>query len=183
VRQRRQAGVVQGGEEKAGGNAHRFRHVIVAELVALGINAVLLRKDGDEHRRGFQERLAGIGAQRRQRLQPLLRRALGIELTLFGFGRFAQALFVCRLGDDAEKPRLLVRARRRAAGAAQAIVNHLTRHSAAVEVTHGAAAAHVGVEVMCTLQHLGGRVLAIVGKRFMRGSGAHWFSRQMGCDA
>ena len=72
------------------------------------MHPVLLGKDGDEQRRLFQERLVRVGAQRRQGVQPFLRRAPSVELALFFFSRHAHLAFAFGVADDAEKPGLLV---------------------------------------------------------------------------
>ena len=55
VRERGEAGVVQRGDQHAGGDADGFRDVVVLYLAAIGQQGVALREDCDEPRRNFKK--------------------------------------------------------------------------------------------------------------------------------
>ena len=59
VGQRGQPGMMQRGDKKTGGNADRLLHVVVLDRAAIGRDAMTLRKDGDQIRRGFEKGLVG----------------------------------------------------------------------------------------------------------------------------
>jgi hypothetical protein len=61
---------------------------------------VSLHEHHDEPRRHLQERLVAVGAERRQRVQPLPWRSLGVELPLFFLGGLANPLAQVRSAFD-----------------------------------------------------------------------------------
>mmetsp|Transcript_986 Transcript_986/g.1445 ORF Transcript_986/g.1445 Transcript_986/m.1445 type:complete len:291 (-) Transcript_986:880-1752(-) len=188
MRQGCEAGVVQGRDQEPGRNAHRLRHVVVAEALALRIDPVLLRKDRNQHRRLLQEGLVGIGAQRRQRLQPLLRRPAAVERALLLLGRQADLPLELGPRDHRKVPGLLIGPRGGGAGRQQALLDDLTRHRPAVEVAHGAAPLLMGIVGLRTGQHLGRGQFLEAGQRLeegrgVRAGGRHRAPRQGSCVA
>lgn len=111
------------GNQQTGGDADRFLRVIALVLDALGIETAALMEHRDQPRRDFQKAFVRIGAQRCQRLQPLVRREPLVELALLGFGAFADAPFQCSIGHRHETPWLLVGATGRGARCAQAVLD------------------------------------------------------------
>ena len=81
---------------------------------ALAVDAGALVEHRNQPRCDFQERLVRIGAQRRQRLQPLSGRSMRVELALFGFGGRADPSLGGRVLHRDEAPGLLVGAAGRA---------------------------------------------------------------------
>jgi hypothetical protein len=100
--------------------------------LARGIQSVRLHEHGDQPGSNLQERLAAVGAERRQRVEPLARGAMGVELPLFLFRGLAQAPpqrhVVAR--DRDEVPRLQVGAAGRRTGGADRVLDDRPRHLA-----------------------------------------------------
>jgi len=84
--------MVQRRNQHPGRDADRFLHVVVLHLPAVWQHAVGFAEDGDEIGCRVQERLVGIGAERRQRVEPLPGRALLVEVALLLFRRFPDAM-------------------------------------------------------------------------------------------
>lgn len=68
VCQCRQPGMMQGGNQKAGGNRNRFRDVVILAHFAIGRLAFAFTKNADQPGGGFQKRFGIVGAKRTQAL-------------------------------------------------------------------------------------------------------------------
>lgn len=120
VGQCRQPGPVQRGDQQATGDAGGLMRIVTLVFFTIGADSRALVEDSDQPRRSLQEWFVRIGSQRGQRLQPLGRRSMLVELALFGLGRLADAAFGFRVRYGDETPGLLVGPAGCAAGGAQA---------------------------------------------------------------
>ena len=132
--QGRQAGLVQGGDQEARGDADGLRHIVVFDLLALGVDPVALAEDRDQPGRGLKEGLVGVGAQRRQGLKPGLSGSSGVEFPLLGLGRGAQFGAQAARPDQDKPPGLLVGSAGRRGGRCDAALDNLARHRAIAEI-------------------------------------------------
>ena len=128
--------MMEGSDQEAGGDADRFRHVVVLHTLPCGINAVALREDGYEDGGDFKEWLAGVGAEWGEGIEPFGRGAAGIEFLLLALSLEADSALDGGIGDHGEVPGLLVGARWRGPGGEQRVFNHRARHGAIRKVTH-----------------------------------------------
>ena len=88
---------MQGRDQHSAGDPDTFVDVVVLRFPVFGDPALSLGEDDDQPRCGLQERLVGIGAQGRQRIEPFLARLAGIECAFLCLGSFADgALFFGR---------------------------------------------------------------------------------------
>ena len=84
VCQNRQPGVMQGRDQKTGGDADAFGDIVILESGAVIQLSPALRENDDQPGRDIEMRLAGVGADRFQRLQPFLAAAAIVELLFLG---------------------------------------------------------------------------------------------------
>ena len=145
---------MQRGNQKAASDAHRLLHVIVFDLalaaVRLLLPAVILPEDHDQVGRLFQELLVPVGAQRRQRLQPVAGEAMLVVLALFGFRRLAYLPLDARVGNHREVPGLPVGAGRCAARDANGGFDQLPRNRISRKVARGASGLQARLELSRT---------------------------------
>jgi hypothetical protein len=162
--QRRDARQVQGGNQQPGGDADRLRRVVVLDDLARRGDAVRLHEHRDEPRRHVEEGLPRIGAERRQRIQPRLRRAMRVELPFFLLGRVTKAMTQGHVvpADGHEVPRLLVRAARSRPRGAYGLLDDHARDGPWGEVPDGTTLAHAiperssaGLAVLDSLEYQG----------------------------
>ena len=104
-----------------------------------------IRKDDDVNT--HSERAHARGHKRRERLEPLGRCAVLVELALLDLGSFADSALRLGSADDDEVPGLQVGAARRGAGGPERGLDQVARHGPVRVVAYGAAAADVRVEV------------------------------------
>src|SRR5581483_7436155 len=97
---------------------------------------VALRKDRDQVRRGLKKWLVFIRPERRERVEPLPRRAVVVKLVFFFFRALTNLTFDRRIADDDKMPGLEIRPARRAARNHQAVFDDFTRHRSISKVTH-----------------------------------------------
>lgn len=116
--------------------------------------AAMNLEDGNERRRGLQERLVGVGPEWSQRREPLRRGTPRAELTLFGLGRRPQPRSYAEVGNDHESPRLHVRAARRRGGDPDCLLQHTVRDGPVVKVANRTSPAQVVRERTHTSQRL-----------------------------
>ena len=109
----RESGVMESGDEHAGGDADRLVGVVVLDDVAVGVELVALRKDRDQVGRDFEKRLRGVRTQGLQGVEPRLWSTMGVERFLFFLRRGANLPLHCFRFNDDKMPRLQVGAARR----------------------------------------------------------------------
>ncbi len=134
VRQRREPGVVQRGEQEPDGDPDGLPHVVVLDLRSLRREAVGLLEDDEHDRRVRQVRLAPVGAERLEGGEPLGRHPSVVAPPLLLLGGVADPLLQLRVGDGDERPRLLVRAGRRRRRSRDRRLDDLPRHGLRGEV-------------------------------------------------
>jgi len=154
VSERSQPGVMQGGDQKAGGDADRFLNVVVFDFAAIGQEAVTLGEDGNEVGRGFEEGFVFVCADGGEGFEPFLWGAVVIELALLFFGGDPNLAFDFGVADNDEVPGLKVCAVGGGSGGTQTVFDDLARHRSAGVFTHGAAAFDLGVKVGGPAAHL-----------------------------
>ena len=132
----RQPGLVQGIDEKAGGDAHGFRHVVVLALVALRVEAVALRENRYQPGSGLKEGFAGIRAHLLQVAQPLLPAFAGVEFLLLLLRGESNLAFDGQLADTGKMPGLVIGAARGRSRRAQAGLNDSPVHRFVGKVAH-----------------------------------------------
>jgi hypothetical protein len=137
VRQRAEPGGLQRGEQEADGDPDRLAHVVVLDLAAV-LRPPRLLEDDDHVRHVGDVRLDPVGADRPDRLLPLVGYAPVVEVALLRLGAFAQPPLGLGFGDDDEGPRLLVRPRRRRARREDRVLDELARDRLRREPTHRA---------------------------------------------
>src|SRR5205823_5881568 len=86
-------------------------------------------------------------AERGDCFEPCRRRAVLVELALFFFRRGADLALHCRIADRYKMPRLQIRAIRRSAGGANAMLNHFARDWPIGELADRAASLHARMEI------------------------------------
>ena len=103
--------MVDRGDEQPRGDAAGFLRVVECQLAAVGCDAVRLAKQDDDPRCIGEVRFVFVGAERREGIEPVLRRSTVVELPLliFGCGPDARLERLVRYRD--ERPRLLVQRR------------------------------------------------------------------------
>jgi len=142
MRQRRESRHVQRRQQEPDRDADRLAHVVVLALLTVLVQSPRLLEDGDQARRLGQMWLRRVGADRLDRTEVLSARALLVEQPLFALGGLADALLRVVVGDDDERPRLLVRAGWRRPGDAQRVLDQLPRHRIGSEAAHRAPCQH-----------------------------------------
>ena len=165
VRQRRQPRVMQCGDQKAGRDRDRFRHIIILADNAVGAGAASRAEHADQPRRDFEKRLVRISPERLQRREPLRAGAAVIERALLILGGDADARLHRSVADDGEMPGLVIgpagcRARRFEAG-----LDQRARDGRRREVAHGVATADRLVKRRGAPMHLVERQQGVVGQR------------------
>ena len=182
VRQRREAGGVERGDQQAGGDADRFVDVVILVVVAGPHPAPPLREDADQPCRVFEIGLVAIGAERRERGAPV-RRGLAalVELALLGFGGGADPRLQRGRADGGEEPRLMIRPAGSRSRSGNAGFDHRLRHRPVGEVAARVAASDFSVEQLRPTQHLGLGMLDEVGKGYAV-MGLHAGLRWRMCD-
>ena len=134
VGQRGQAGHMERGQQEADGDPDRLLDVVGLRRVG----ALVDLEDRDQRGRLDEERLLGVGAEPRQRLQPLGRRSALVELPLLRLGGRPQTTAHLRVGDDHEPPGLDVGSAGRTGRRAHGLLEDAVGDRTAVEVAHAA---------------------------------------------
>src|SRR5262245_43775595 len=80
------------------------------DLATIGINAVSLSKDNDQIGSNFEVWLVLVRAQRRECVQPFLRRLVMVKVVLFLFSLSPDLSFDAWIRNDDEVPGLQIRA-------------------------------------------------------------------------
>ena len=106
-----------------------------------------------------------VGAERRERIEPLLGCAMLVELLLFLLGRDPDLRLHRGIRDHDEVPGLEIRPARRRAASADAIVDQLGVHGPVGELADRAPTIELGVEVGSATTHLVSGQFAIAGQR------------------
>src|SRR5579863_759534 len=125
MRKRGQASHMNGRDEHARGNTNRLRHVVVLDLAPIGRNFVMLRKNDNEVRSGFQIGLSFVCPQWGQSIEPLFGSTSMVETMLLLFRSCTNLCLYLRIADDYEMPGLLIGAARSASRNVQTILDHL----------------------------------------------------------
>ena len=98
----REAGVVEGGDEKSGGDAGGFLGVVGLAGGAVGEGGLVLLEDRDAGRGGFEKWFVPVGFEGFEGIEPFVRGAGLIELPLLGLGGLADLALDRRVLDDGE---------------------------------------------------------------------------------
>ena len=109
MRQRRETGLVQRRDQQPRGEAGGFGRVVVLAALTVFSGAPAFLEDGDQPGRLLEEGLVGIGPQRREGVQPLLRSPVLVEVPFFFLGGRPNPALDVRVARDDEPPRLVVR--------------------------------------------------------------------------
>ena len=83
VGERDQTRMVEGRDQETGRDADRLLYIVMLDLLPISKHAVALGKDHDQIRGDLKKRFVLVGAQRGERIQPLRRRLVMVELVLF----------------------------------------------------------------------------------------------------
>ncbi len=180
MRQRGQSGTLAGRDQQARGQPDRLVRVVVLDLAAVGPAVEAADEHGDQPGRHLQERLVGVGSERAECREPVGRCTVRIELALLRLGRRADAVLDARVRHRDEPPGLLVGARWRGGGRAQALLDQGPGNLAGRKITHAAATLHVVRELTGADQHLLRRVFNIIWQRHHGGLRHDGGSRQDG---
>jgi len=105
-------------------------------------------EDRDQVRGGLQERLAPVGAERRERLEPLRRHAALVAFLLLRFGGDANFLLDLGIRHDDEAPGLAVGAGRGGCRREDRVSNEGERDRPQREVPDGPARRETGEELL-----------------------------------
>ena len=137
--ERREAGVVKRRDQDACRKSGRLGGIVVLDLAAVGQLTKFLQEHGDQVGCRLQEGLVRVGAQRRQRLEPLGRCAMLVKLAFFDLGRLADLPLRFRPADHDEVPRLQVGAARRRTRGLERGFDDVPRDGSRREVPNGSA--------------------------------------------
>ncbi len=151
-----QPGMVQGGDEDAGGDADAFLYVVMFDFAAVGEQAVALGEDGDESGGRFQEWFLVVGSQGSQGVEPFLGSFAVVEVALFFFRGRTNPLLHLTICHHHKMPGLQVgpigsRTRRQ-----QAILDDPRRQGAVGKLPYRAPPTDVSIERGRALLHLFG---------------------------
>ncbi len=152
-------------DEHARRDPHRFVHVVVLELLAVVRFTPKLSEDDDQIGRDLEEGLSSVRAERRERVEPVLRCTLGVESALLLLGCDPDLPFLGAVGDHREMPGLPVGAAGSRGGSLDAMLDHLARDVSLREVTDASATSQLIAEAPGATLHLVGRVLDEVFER------------------
>src|SRR3954452_11102141 len=165
VGERAEAGSLESGEQEADRDPDRLAHVVVLDLRSVRAGLPRLLEDDDHVGRVGDVRLDPVGADRADSLFPFVRRAAVVEVALLGLGTISQPALGLRIGDDDERPRLLVGARGRRARDANGVLDELPRDRLRREAAYRAARLHELAEPGGALERHGHR-RAFVDERY-----------------
>ena len=131
---------MQGGDEKAAGDADAFVDIVVFLVEPGGDAAAALGEHRDQPWRGFQKRLFRAGAERIEGAEPFLAGAAGVKGAFLFFRGDADGALHGRIAHQTEKPRLMIGAGGRASRRGDGGFHHALRHRLAGELAHRMAA-------------------------------------------
>src|SRR5437764_493019 len=137
-----ETGRLERGQQEPDRDPDRFAHVVVLELRTVLTGPPGLLEHDDHVGRVGDVGLDPVGADRPDRLLPLRGGAPVVEVALFRLRALPQPLLRLGIGDDHERPRLLVRAGGRRARGADRVLDQLRRNGLDRELADGAARLH-----------------------------------------
>ena len=142
VRERAEACGLKCRQQEADRDSDRLPHVVMLYLRTVHAPPPGLLEYHDDHRRVGDVRLDEVGADGGDGVEPLRRGAVLVEVTLLVLGGLPQAGLEVGVGDDDERPRLLVCAGRGRPGGTQSVLDEFHGHGLFREHAHRAARAH-----------------------------------------
>ena len=117
------------------------------DLSTIGQYAEVLSEYGDEVRGVLKKWLIGIGAQRRQGVQPFLRGAVIVELLLFLLSGNPDSAFDVGVRDRDETPGLHIRSAGRCSCGLDAVFDPRSGNGAIREVSDRTSPRNIGMEI------------------------------------
>jgi hypothetical protein len=157
--ERRDAGLVERGEQQPAGDADAFGDIIILRALGEVEPAAALGEDDDQPGGGLEEGLVGAGAERVERVEPFLAGAAGVEAVLLLLRGDPDRCLGLGRGNRGEVPGLVVGAAGGGARRADRRLDDGAGHGAVGEMAAASPGGHRLAECLGALEAFG------VGKR------------------